>query len=97
MPALELAQKRLSFDELMLLQLGVLQNRREWQSIPSIPLSVDDEWYEGFLNALPYPLTGAQARSVMAIREDILKLIPMNRLLQGDVGAAKRSSPPPPC
>lgn len=89
MSALETAQKRLSFDELILLQLGMLQNRREWQSQPSLSVSVDDDWYEAFLNALPYPLTGAQQRAVMAIREDIRKTVPMNRLLQGDVGAGK--------
>ncbi|MBX3061716.1 MAG: ATP-dependent DNA helicase RecG [Anaerolineae bacterium] len=89
MQALELAQRRLSFDELMLLQLGVLQNRREWQSQPAQAISVADDWYDAFAGALPYPLTGAQQRSIMAVREDIAKPIPMNRLLQGDVGAGK--------
>lgn len=83
------AQERLAFDELMLLQLGVLTNRREWQEIPGIPLPVDDEWLHQFTQTLPYALTGAQQRALTAIREDMARDVPMNRLLQGDVGAGK--------
>jgi ATP-dependent DNA helicase RecG len=86
---LGIAQRRLSFDELILLQLGVLQNRREWQATPALPICVDDGWFESFVASLPYPLTGAQARALLAIRDDIAKPVPMNRLLQGDVGAGK--------
>jgi ATP-dependent DNA helicase RecG len=86
---LRLAHRRLSFDELILLQLGVLQNRREWQAVPAMPIRTDDGWYEGFTAALPYALTGAQQRATLAIREDLAKPVPMNRLMQGDVGAGK--------
>lgn len=87
--ALELAQKRLSFDQLLLIQLGVMQARREWQGTPALALQVADAWYEGFLGSLPYTLTGAQTRSLQQIRGDLAQTVPMNRLLQGDVGAGK--------
>ncbi len=87
--ALDHARRRLAFDELMVLQLGVLRNRYEWQSVPGESIQVNDEWLQAFVAALPYPLTGAQTRSIEAIRQDIARAIPMNRLLQGDVGAGK--------
>jgi len=83
------AQTRLSFDELFLFQMGMLGNRREWQSVPGQPLHVPDEWLDQFLAALPYPLTGAQQRALSDIRADLAREVPMNRLLQGDVGSGK--------
>ena len=68
----------------------MLGNRREWQSVPADPIPVDDEWLEQFLDAVfPYELTDAQRRSVNDIQRDIAAEIPMNRLLQGDVGSGK--------
>jgi ATP-dependent DNA helicase RecG len=87
--ALESARRRLSFDELIMLQLGVLGNRREWQSVPAESITVTDEWLTETASAMPFPLTGAQARAIQAIREDMARTVPMNRLLQGDVGAGK--------
>lgn len=86
---IEYARERLAFDELILLQLGILSKRREWQSQPGLPLTVDDDWLNLCIQTLPYPLTGAQERAIAAIRDDISHDIPMNRLLQGDVGAGK--------
>jgi ATP-dependent DNA helicase RecG len=83
------ARTRLSFDELFVFQMSMLANRRDWQSIPGQPLQVSDEWLEQFVAALPYPLTGAQVRALDDIRADIAKDVPMNRLLQGDVGSGK--------
>ncbi|MCC7447854.1 MAG: ATP-dependent DNA helicase RecG [Anaerolineae bacterium] len=89
MDMLEHARRRLVFDELLLLQLGVLRNRRDWQNVPGEALTVTDEWLNAFAATLPYALTGAQIRAIQAIREDMARDIPMNRLLQGDVGAGK--------
>lgn len=86
---LKYAQERLAFDELMLLQLGILAKREEWQAVPGMPLHVEDHWLENFESKLPYELTSAQQRAVDAIRHDIGSDRPMNRLLQGDVGAGK--------
>jgi ATP-dependent DNA helicase RecG len=87
---LEHAKRRYIFDQLLLVQLAILHNRRTWQSVPADPLPVSDEQIEAMLGALfPYPLTGAQRRSIHDIRLDIARDIPMNRLLQGDVGSGK--------
>src|SRR5262249_13812549 len=82
-------RRRLTFDELITLQLGVLRNRREWQSVPGEPIAVSDDWLNQAVTTLPYALTGAQVRAIQAIRDDLSRAIPMNRLLQGDVGAGK--------
>ena len=83
------ARRRLAFDELILLQLAVLGMRREWQSAPGISMAVSDDWLDALISSLPYALTGAQRSAVAAIREDMARPVPMNRLLQGDVGAGK--------
>jgi len=43
------AQRRFTFDELLLLQLAVLRNRRAWQSVPGQPISITDEFLDAFL------------------------------------------------
>jgi ATP-dependent DNA helicase RecG len=83
------ARQRLVFEELLLLQLGMLRQRRDWQSIPGVPLQVDETAVNRFITSLPFPLTGAQRRVVDEIVADVQRPIPMNRLLQGDVGAGK--------
>lgn len=87
--ALEAAQRRFAFDEIFLLQLGILQQKRQWQQLEGHPYFVSDEWLEEWLVSLPYPLTDAQKRSIDEIRSDLAKSHPMNRLLQGDVGSGK--------
>ena len=90
MDHLEHAKRRYIFDQLLVLQLAVLGQRRAWQAVPGVPLDVSDEWLNEFLAAVfPYALTGAQARSVADIRADVRRDVPMNRLLQGDVGSGK--------
>ncbi len=84
------ARNRFVFDQLLLLQMSILSNRREWQSVPGQPLTVTDDFLEGFIDAtFPYDLTGAQRRAIDDIRRDVTKDRPMNRLLQGDVGSGK--------
>lgn len=84
------AQQRRAFDQLLLLQLAILRNRLEVQAQPAIPLPVTDDFLEPFLtHVFPYPLTGAQHRAIGDIRRDVASPVPMNRLLQGDVGAGK--------
>ena len=87
--ALDHARTRIVFDELLLLQMSVLAHRRAWQSVPGVPLRVDDGWLEAFAGALPYTLTNAQRRALDDIRADMARDVPMNRLLQGDVGSGK--------
>ena len=84
------ARKRLAFDELLTLQLALLANRREWQSAPGPVLSIDEEALENFIAAaFPYKFTEAQNSAVAEIRHDISSSVPMNRLLQADVGCGK--------
>jgi ATP-dependent DNA helicase RecG len=83
------ARRRLSFDEFFVLQIGVLQQRRQWQSEPGIPVRLDRSRLDTFLNGLPYQLTGAQQRALDEILGDLEDDRPMSRLLQGDVGSGK--------
>jgi ATP-dependent DNA helicase RecG len=87
--ALHHARRRLAFDELFLLQLGMQARRKEWRSQPGISLNVGPDQLAPFYNSLPFSLTGAQQRVIDEICHDMGQAQPMNRLLQGDVGAGK--------
>jgi len=86
---LEQARHRLAFDELFLLQIGLLRHRREWRSEPGKPLPADAEVLKAFVETLPYELTNAQKRALEEIVGDVTTPKPMNRLLHGDVGSGK--------
>ncbi len=83
------AQHRLAFDEMFLLQLGVLREKRNWEQLSTPSLEVDDAWIDAFQNALPYTLTATQQVALKDIRGDLANSRPMNRLLEGDVGSGK--------
>lgn len=87
--ALHDARRRIVFDELFLLQLGMQGFRRTWQASPGLSLVVETAVLDEFRSSLPYTLTGAQTRVVEEIVADMGKDVPMNRLLQGDVGSGK--------
>ena len=86
--ALEIARRRLVFEELFLFRaaLGCLRGNR--QSSKTVPFS-DTECVHKFLETLPFPLTGAQNRVICEICGDLKRDIPMSRLVQGDVGCGK--------
>jgi ATP-dependent DNA helicase RecG len=86
---LEKAQNRLAFDEMFLLQLGVLAQKRDWIELETKPLPSNDGDIERFLSSLPFELTDAQTHALTNVREDLASPNPMNRLLQGDVGSGK--------
>ncbi|MBE7549629.1 MAG: ATP-dependent DNA helicase RecG [Anaerolineales bacterium] len=86
---LEAARRRLAFDELLLIQLGVLRQRRAWQAQQGQPVTINSEAVEKLLQALPFPLTSAQRRALDEITADLQRDTPMSRLLQGDVGSGK--------
>jgi len=86
---LKAARERLAFDEIFYLQMGVLRQRRDWQSADARRFTVSDEWLGARLTGLPFALTSAQERAVSDIRSDLDSGKPMNRLLQGDVGSGK--------
>lgn len=83
------ARHRLAFDELFVLQIGLLQQRHKWRSEPGRPLAIDEEVLRDFVGALPFDLTVAQQKVLREIISDLRSDQPMNRLLQGDVGSGK--------
>jgi ATP-dependent DNA helicase RecG len=86
----ESARRRLAFDELFLLQLGVLARKREWQEgQPGTAFQVNREIVDRFLGCLPFSLTGAQERVWQEISGDLRQSKAMSRLLQGEVGSGK--------
>ena len=97
------AKKRLTFEEMFLLQLRALKKRQDWkeqQSAVSISTqsspkalgphrSKQTTYVSKFIESLPFELTKAQKRCIDEILSDLEKSQPMNRLLQGDVGSGK--------
>lgn len=86
---LDVARWRLAFDEIFLLQLGVLRQKRSWQEGTAQKFEVSEDWIEHQVARLPYKLTGAQQRVLQEIRADLASGRPMERLVQGDVGSGK--------
>ena len=85
--ALAVARKRLIFEELLTLQLALaLLRRRPRQTAAA---AITDADVSPFISALGFALTGAQTRAIDESLNDMRKTVPMNRLLQGDVGSGK--------
>jgi ATP-dependent DNA helicase RecG len=87
---LEAARRRLVFDEFFYLQLGLLRRRmvlRQQQT--SVVLAPTGELIDQFYQVLPFRLTDAQQRVINDILNDLPQPVPMNRLVQGDVGSGK--------
>jgi len=87
--SLKAARQRLAFDEIFFLQMGILRQKRDWQSVTARIFDVPDEWMDERIKALPFALTSAQQRALDDILVDLGSGRPMNRLLQGDVGSGK--------
>lgn len=84
------ARKRLIYDELMLMQLGLGISKRLREGRLSAPvLRIDKLLDERIRKRFPFNLTGAQQNAVYEILHDLQSGRPMNRLLQGDVGSGK--------
>jgi ATP-dependent DNA helicase RecG len=84
------ARGRLSFDELFLLQLGVLARKRDWkEGQPGNAFNIDREVISKFLGCLPFTLTRAQEKVLQEILTDLKQAKAMSRLLQGEVGSGK--------
>jgi len=85
--ALELARRRLAFEELFLFTLGLRRLRRRREAAAVEPFQRAD--MAPFYSALPFTLTEAQRRCVDEALADMASGRPMNRLCQGDVGSGK--------
>jgi ATP-dependent DNA helicase RecG len=84
------AQRRLIFEEAFLFQMGVLARRRSAAAEPKlVQIQVDDRIRESARRVLPFRLTAGQKEALKEIVDDLQRPHPMNRLLQGDVGAGK--------
>jgi len=83
-------RRRLAFDELLVLQLGLAQRRARWQRDAKAPkLLSSDALVRDWIAGLPFTLTAGQLAAFDEIRADIGRTIPMSRLLEGDVGSGK--------
>ncbi|MCM3880706.1 MAG: ATP-dependent DNA helicase RecG [Vicinamibacterales bacterium] len=84
------AQVRLIFEEFFLFQLGLLMRRRAAarEAKPTV-VKIDDRIRESARQILPFRLTEGQRTALKEIVDDMQQPVPMNRLLQGDVGAGK--------
>lgn len=86
----EAARRRIAFEELLLIQIGVLKQKQLVRSGGKAPtLQLPKETLNGFVNSLPFKLTDAQRNCISELIEDLSNDLPMNRLLQGDVGSGK--------
>lgn len=84
---LEIARRHLIFEELLTLQVGMrkLKSRDRGQT----GLIIKNDCRQDFLRSLPFELTGAQKKALDECIHDMKQSVPMNRLVQGDVGSGK--------
>ena len=85
--ALAIARRRLVFEELFFLAIGLKRLRRRRDGFACRPYACTD--LAPFYAALPFALTGAQRRAIEDVLRDLASGRPMNRLVQGDVGSGK--------
>lgn len=85
--ALESAKRRLVFEELFVLQTGLLFLKRRRRALAGC--TVKENLLDEFKNTLSFKLTGAQERVINECLTDMMSPRPMNRLIQGDVGSGK--------
>jgi ATP-dependent DNA helicase RecG len=85
----EEAKKRFSFEELFNLSIFVLRERLKLAKENANAIQTDITLMKRFTESLPFKLTDAQKKSAWQILQDMEKPRPMNRLLEGDVGAGK--------
>jgi ATP-dependent DNA helicase RecG len=83
------ARERLAFEELFQLLLASQLNKQENAKLAGWRIPFEQPVVAGFVKQLPFELTGAQRRAAWEIVQDFEQETPMNRLLQGDVGAGK--------
>ena len=81
------ARKRLIFEELLTLQLGLLKLKSNKKS--ETALVIKDDYSSEFEKLLPFNLTNAQKRTLSECLQDMKSKYPCNRLVQGDVGSGK--------
>lgn len=89
MENLEGAQRRLAFDDLLLLSLGVALMRQQVEKDRAVIMTGNPDLEQAVRGHLGFSLTGSQERVLNEIKADMARARPMTRLLQGDVGSGK--------
>jgi ATP-dependent DNA helicase RecG len=85
----ERARRRLAFDELLVLQLGLARRRQGREEERATALGEPGELVARYRSVLPFELTADQEQAIAEIDADLAQERPMERLLQGDVGSGK--------
>jgi ATP-dependent DNA helicase RecG len=86
----EEARRRFALEELLYIELGVVRRRQMWQRAGAAgELALPQPVRDGFERSLPFTLTAAQRRATAEVLRDVGRSVPMNRLLEGDVGSGK--------
>jgi ATP-dependent DNA helicase RecG len=83
------AHRRLIFEELFFLEVGLELKRRNMCAQPGVAFAITEGVREALKRVLPFHPTAAQKRVLKEIAEDMQRPSPMRRLLQGDVGSGK--------
>jgi ATP-dependent DNA helicase RecG len=86
---IEHARERLAFEELFEMLLAALLNKQENNALTGWKIPFDQPTIRKFVGELPFALTNAQRRAAWQILQDFESGVPMNLLLQGDVGSGK--------
>ncbi len=89
LPEAEAARVRLAFDELLVLRLALLRTAAARASASAQQLGAPGELLTRYRESLPFTLTADQARATSEIDAELDREVPMQRLLQGDVGSGK--------
>lgn len=89
MEMLARAKERLGFDELFAVTLASLLNKQQFATDSGVVIPFDEALAKQFSVNLPYSLTNAQRKIVWQIYKDMQATVPMNRLVEGDVGSGK--------
>src|SRR5437764_5156576 len=85
----ETGRQRLAFEELLVLQIGIARRVAERERTLAPALGEPGELIHRYREALPFALTPYQEQAMREIDGDLVRTVPMQRLLQGDVGSGK--------
>lgn len=83
------ARERLAFDEMLKIAFKIEEDIKEKAKQKALPVKTDTKILNRFLKSLPYKLTNDQNSAMEIILDEINQKVPMNRLLNGDVGSGK--------
>ncbi len=84
------ARRRMAYEELFFMQAGILLLRKKREKdVSAIKCAPSGKLVEAVLKNLPFRLTAGQQQAFRDIEDDMEGVVPMNRLVQGDVGSGK--------